>query len=364
MADIFVSYKHEDREHALGLARILGERGWTVWWDDNLLAGDAWSEEIERQLKEARCVVVIWSANAVQSHWVRTEAAAALDRGILVPVVIDDVEIPLQFQLIQTLKIHEWDGQAREIERLIASVAAVLGKPPKSPRRKWTAQFWLNLLFYCAAAAITSLAIWVYLEPQISEWLFSLIVFVAAAALGVALFSAGVIRQSRRMTRVLLVLTVISGTAYALAPKPLHLVRIVPAYNLYDFDSDDRYVLTVYRGDEVFVSRPLESPQTVYVGAPKEEEEAEMKLRHGDAENVRQLRKYMTDLQPKITPAELQLWIDNRLAQRVAWPTARLSARDRVSVVLRTKAGKEVFKGAVPEDVSDTVAAVFLEERE
>ena len=38
---------------------------------------------IEERLKGAKAVVVIWSAEAAKSHWVRAEANTALERGTL-----------------------------------------------------------------------------------------------------------------------------------------------------------------------------------------------------------------------------------------------------------------------------------------
>ena len=36
MADVFVSYKREDRSLARQLVRTLQERGFTVWWDSRI----------------------------------------------------------------------------------------------------------------------------------------------------------------------------------------------------------------------------------------------------------------------------------------------------------------------------------------
>jgi hypothetical protein len=86
MADVFISYSREDRECAELLARALSERGWKVWWDRQINVGRSFSETIERELDRARCVVVLWSRNSVQSEWVQNEAAEAAGRKALVPV--------------------------------------------------------------------------------------------------------------------------------------------------------------------------------------------------------------------------------------------------------------------------------------
>jgi hypothetical protein len=109
--DVFVSYAHEDRAKATALARALERRRLRVWWDPDLRAGDEWAQAIERAVEGAPCVVVLWSAKAVESRWVNAEARAGLDQDGLVPVRLDDVEPPLVFREIQWRDLVGWDGE-------------------------------------------------------------------------------------------------------------------------------------------------------------------------------------------------------------------------------------------------------------
>ena len=43
MSDIFISYKREDVPLAKSLAELLTAKGWSVWWDHNILAGKDYS---------------------------------------------------------------------------------------------------------------------------------------------------------------------------------------------------------------------------------------------------------------------------------------------------------------------------------
>src|SRR5919202_840968 len=59
----------------------------------------------------ADVVVVLWSANSIESAWVRDEAAAGRDSGRLVPVTIDGTEPPLGFRQFQTIDLSRWKGR-------------------------------------------------------------------------------------------------------------------------------------------------------------------------------------------------------------------------------------------------------------
>jgi TIR domain/Protein of unknown function (DUF1566) len=114
MIDVFLSYAREDRERAGQLAAALEVCGWSVWWDRKIIAGQAFDQVIEQQLEAARCVVVLWSKHSVSSEWVRNEAAAAAERGVLVPALIDEIRLPLEFRRRQTVSLVGWDGDQED----------------------------------------------------------------------------------------------------------------------------------------------------------------------------------------------------------------------------------------------------------
>lgn len=109
-SDIFVSYARSDRARAEALVRGLEGKGWTVWWDTRIKAGEFFDDVIEAALRDARSCVVLWSLASVKSQWVKAEAYRASQRGILVPVLLDDVELPLGFSLIQAATLIGWSG--------------------------------------------------------------------------------------------------------------------------------------------------------------------------------------------------------------------------------------------------------------
>lgn len=109
-ADIFISYSHQNRAFAARLADILATHRLSVWWDRDLVAGTEFAGVIEAQLDAARVVLTLWSGDSVRSAFVRDESARALRTAKLLPLRIEDVELPLGFGQTHTLDLIGWDG--------------------------------------------------------------------------------------------------------------------------------------------------------------------------------------------------------------------------------------------------------------
>lgn len=129
MADIFLSYAKEDRERAGKLATALQAAGWSVWWDRDIQVGQDFDQVIENALDSAKCVVVLWSKHSISSEWVKNEAASAAERGKLVPALIDDVRMPLEFRRKQTANLIDWDQNPSHpgFQSLCDGIAAAAG---------------------------------------------------------------------------------------------------------------------------------------------------------------------------------------------------------------------------------------------
>ena len=89
MSDIFVSYARSTERQAHAVAEALRTLGYAVWRDDELPAHRSYSEVIEERLRSAKAVVVVWSADAAKSQWVRAEADVAREAGTLVQISVD-----------------------------------------------------------------------------------------------------------------------------------------------------------------------------------------------------------------------------------------------------------------------------------
>ena len=131
MSDIFISYARPDEDAAKRVGGALRGDGYRVWWDDDLPAHRAYADVIEERLKSAQAVVVLWSAEAAKSQWVRAEADAARSTGTLVQATLDGTIPPLPFNQIQCADLKDWNGGSDTPgwRKLAASVQALAGRP-------------------------------------------------------------------------------------------------------------------------------------------------------------------------------------------------------------------------------------------
>jgi hypothetical protein len=131
MADVFLSYKREEREKVTALAEILERVGVDVWFDPELAPGDAYARVINQQLNSAAAIVVCWSKEAVDSDWVQAEAHKAHARGVYVSAKLEACDPPVPFNAFQDADLATWSGgfEHEGLAGLIAKLGALTKKP-------------------------------------------------------------------------------------------------------------------------------------------------------------------------------------------------------------------------------------------
>jgi adenylate cyclase len=128
VARIFLSYAREDVDSAKRLAEAVGRAGHEVWWDRHIQGGSRFTTEIDRALKDAEVVVVLWTDASIESAWVQDEAAEGRDTGRLVPVSLNGCRAPLGFRQFHTVAL-EWDqnGDPTPIDDLLQALDKTAG---------------------------------------------------------------------------------------------------------------------------------------------------------------------------------------------------------------------------------------------
>ena len=112
MAQVFLSYARDDAVAAKQLAGAIERAGHQVWWDHQIQGGSRFATEIDRELKNADAVVVLWTKTSVESPWVQDEAAEGRDSGRLLPIIMGAEKPPLGFRQFQSIDFGNWDGRA------------------------------------------------------------------------------------------------------------------------------------------------------------------------------------------------------------------------------------------------------------
>jgi hypothetical protein len=118
MADVFVSYIHEEQNVAdavqqflqkqLGQAVFISASPWQVF------AGEDWLLRIRQELEASRVVVSLLSPASVGRAWINFEAGAAWLAGkVLIPVCFGGLQVeglPKPYSNLQALSLPDPDG--------------------------------------------------------------------------------------------------------------------------------------------------------------------------------------------------------------------------------------------------------------
>ncbi len=135
MADVFISYKREDRGAIEQLNRALRGLKLDVWFDASLNAGEAFSEEINREARAAKSIVVCWSPAARESRWVLAEALIGFEADKLAAARVNSEPfvIPAPFNILHVEDISDWlvspDNSDQAWRGLVRRIGKLCGRP-------------------------------------------------------------------------------------------------------------------------------------------------------------------------------------------------------------------------------------------
>jgi predicted transcriptional regulator len=135
---VFISHASEDKERfVLNFATKLRAKGIDAWLDKwEILPGDSLIDKLfEEGIKNAQAVIVVVSNFSVNKPWVREELNAAVVKKInngskLIPVVIDDCEVPEALQSTVWVKIKDVHSYEAELESIVRAIYDHREKPP------------------------------------------------------------------------------------------------------------------------------------------------------------------------------------------------------------------------------------------
>lgn len=129
MVDVFISYSRTNKDKVSQIARAIEQAGYEVWWDAELPPHQSYGDVITAKIQMAKAAVVVWSAEAAASEWVRAEADVARSQKKLVQTALGDITPPLPFNQIQYANLGDWNGEQDHPEwrKVKASLADLCG---------------------------------------------------------------------------------------------------------------------------------------------------------------------------------------------------------------------------------------------
>ena len=106
---VFISYSAEDRDQVREVRRFLFAEGINCWWDQDILPGQKWRQEISHQLEAASAVFTLWTKASTKSDPVIEEATFAQKQGKLVHGMLEPVTLPRFFGETQWVDLRSWE---------------------------------------------------------------------------------------------------------------------------------------------------------------------------------------------------------------------------------------------------------------
>jgi len=103
---IFISYSHKDREIAGRIARALEANKIEPLWDENLIPGTGFHEQIKDYISQSHILMPLLTESSSERGWVHQEIGYAMALHIPVfPVTTEDIAPGGMLQMIQAMKI-------------------------------------------------------------------------------------------------------------------------------------------------------------------------------------------------------------------------------------------------------------------
>jgi hypothetical protein len=138
---VFISFKSEERATAAHLMTALQSHGFKVWWQEEIQCGQEWRSELDQAVRDADCIVVLWSQRAMASPWVKHEASQAMARSVYAPARIELVVIERPYDNIQATDLFDWVGDVNHpgFRELVRRIEQLIPPPvPAAVRlRRW-----------------------------------------------------------------------------------------------------------------------------------------------------------------------------------------------------------------------------------
>jgi TIR domain len=126
---VFISYAHNDEALAARIVASLEKAGLDAWYDKReIMPGDNWADKIAQGLRESDAMVVLLTAQALDSESVRRDIDYALSqkpfKRRLIPVLVGNSKdfpshrIPWILNHLQTVTLPDNGKNEKQLEQI------------------------------------------------------------------------------------------------------------------------------------------------------------------------------------------------------------------------------------------------------
>jgi hypothetical protein len=132
--DVFISYSRENKNAMEAIFKFLSERhDLSVWTDKRIITGVNWQAEIEKNIADSYCFLILLSPSAKTSEWVQLELTCASSHKLpIFPALLEGDEhnaIPIKLLGTQYAKLNGDKYEAAlAIEQLANAIKAKLSE--------------------------------------------------------------------------------------------------------------------------------------------------------------------------------------------------------------------------------------------
>ncbi|MBY5523561.1 toll/interleukin-1 receptor domain-containing protein [Rhizobium leguminosarum] len=159
MSDVYIVHASKDNEQTGIIVSLLSEH-WDAWWDDNIV-GD-FAAAIEEQIQNTKCVILLWSANAKNSIYVKDELRLAQHyKNQIIPIRLDNTVLPYGLGHLSAVDLTAWNGEASHpnLQQLLRKITRVVPRrvPPVRPLAIASGRLNLPALFLSVSSHETQL---------------------------------------------------------------------------------------------------------------------------------------------------------------------------------------------------------------
>ena len=134
MSEVYFSFSHKDNDIAKSIIEAMQDAGLDVFTDRFYSPSEIIADRMRGEIVKAQCVVVLWSAAAASSEWVRREIPEiikAWSNNRLLLVALDGTELPVGLRDLPVIALKSDSQRSNPAELVEHAKSIIQGEKPE-----------------------------------------------------------------------------------------------------------------------------------------------------------------------------------------------------------------------------------------